>query len=403
MTRRELLGVADVSDTTLLSYAATRLGLDAADCALRGSSASVVDYDLDAITTAGRWWVVADVTTPEGDRQVRFFVKHVQSWTRSPYFAFVPPELREAAAQGVPWRTEPLVYTSDLADQLPDGLTMPAVVDVRFVDDLSAVIWLEAVDTVERDWDPAAVTRTAHLLGRLAASPRVRPLAAIGEADGRRGVRSYTEGRLQGQVVPLLRSDELWQHPALVETFEPGLRARLLGHLDRVGDYIDWLEQVPEGAAHGDACPNNLLRRAGDDDLVVIDFGFWSTQPLGFDLGQLLLGDVQLGRRPASQLASLDPLCVEAYASGVAQEGVDIDLPTLRRAHALHMLLFSGFSAFLVDGLLGGMPGPSSATEDTTAQERLQGLVQHLRERAVLTTFVLDLVDATEGIGQPRR
>ena len=97
MTGRELLGVADVSDTTLLAYAAARLGVAVQDCALRGSAASVVAYDLDAITTAGRWWVVADVSTPDGDRQVRFFVKLVQSWTRSPYFAFVPPELREAA------------------------------------------------------------------------------------------------------------------------------------------------------------------------------------------------------------------------------------------------------------------------------------------------------------------
>ena len=403
MTGRELLGVADVSDTTLLSYAAARLGVRAQDCALRGSATSVVAYDLDAITTAGRWWVVAEVATPEGDRQVRFFVKLVQSWTRSPYFAFVPPDLREAAAQGVPWRTEPLVYTSDLADRLPDGLSMPAVVDVRFVDDLSAAIWLEAVDTVERDWDPATLTRTAHLLGRLAASERVRPLAAIGESDGRRGVRSYAEGRLPGQVAPMLYSDELWQHPALVESFEPRLRARLLHHLGRVGDYVDWLEGVPEGAAHGDACSNNLLSRAGEDDLVVIDFGFWSTQPLGFDLGQLLLGDVQLGRRPAAQLTTLDPLCVEAFASGVAEEGVGIDLPTLRRAHALQMLLFSGFSSFLVDGLLDDMPGPGAATDGTPAELRHEGLVARLRERAVLTRFVLDLVDATEGIGQPRR
>ena len=41
-------------------------------------------------------------------------------------------------------------------------------------------------------------------------------------------------------------------------------------------------------------CTNNLLVQRDSEDLVLIDYGFWSTQPLGFDLSQLLLGDVIL-------------------------------------------------------------------------------------------------------------
>ncbi|MFM6850581.1 MAG: phosphotransferase [Terrabacter sp.] len=391
MGDRTILGTADVPNEQLLAYAAAALALDPADCRLVGSHAEVVDYDLDAITTGGRWWVTAALATPDGPASVRFFVKLVQSWSRSPYFALVPPEFRDLAERGVPWRTEPLVYRSDLAGRLPDGLAMAGVVDVRPVDELSMVVWLREVDVVGSEWPVGELARAARLLGRLAASPRVRPLAAIGEADGRRGVRSYAEGRLTAQVAPLLRADEIWHHPVLEATFAARLRGRLLAHLDRVAEHVDWLETVPEGAAHGDACTNNLLVQRGSDDLVLIDFGFWSTQPVGFDLGQLLLGDVQIGRRPAAALDELEHACLAAYVEGLRDEGCAVTLDVVRRAHALQMLIFSGFSSFMLEGLLdaSGDGGRNPAAPELLAQAA---------ERARITEFVLDLVDETEAV-----
>jgi hypothetical protein len=398
MSDRTILGSADVPDQQLLAYAAAALSLDEADCRLAGSRAEVVDYDLDAITTGGRWWVTADLETPEGPASVRFFVKLVQSWSRSPYFAFVPPEMRELAERGVPWRTEPLVYASDLGERLPDGLTMAGAVDVRPVDELSTVIWLREVDVVESDWPVEQLARAARLLGRLAASPGVRPLSSLGEADGRRGVRSYAEGRLAGQVVPLLRADELWQHPVLAATFDAPLRGRLLAHLDRVGEHVEWLETVPDGTAHGDACTNNLLVQAGSDDLVLIDFGFWSTQPIGFDLGQLLLGDVQIGRRPAATLPAVEQGCLPAYVDGLRDEGCDLPLDVVRRAHALQMLIFTGFSSFMLEGLLEqpGRDGRDGGGDEGKAAA--PDLLEQAAERARIAEFVLDLVDETEAV-----
>ena len=407
MGDRTMLGPADVPDTVLAAYAAAALGLDRSSWELVGSRVEVVDYDLDAITTAGRWWVTADLSTPEGPQAVRFFVKLVQDWSRSPYFASVPPELREMAQRAVPWRTEPLVYQSDLAHRLPPGLTMATVVDVRPVDDLSTAVWLQEVDVVPSGWPTAEVTRAARLLGRLAASPHVRPLAAIGESDGRRSVRSYAEGRLATQVAPMLRADELWLHPVLAATFSPSLRGRLLAELDRVGEHVDWLEGVPEGTAHGDACTNNLLVQAGSDELVLIDFGFWSTQPLGFDLGQLLIGDVQLGRRPAATLHDLEQACLPAYVAGLHDEGCEVPLPVVRRAHALQMLIYSGFSSFLLEALLGPT-GPTGPPDDGNG-DRAPGsaprpsLLEQAAERARITEFVLDLVERTEQRPRGRR
>ena len=54
---------------------------------------------------------------------------------------------------------------------------------------------------------------------------------------------------------------------------------------------------------------------------MLIDYGFWSRQPVGFDLAQLVLGDTQLGRFPVDRLPELDALCLASYVEGLRDEG----------------------------------------------------------------------------------
>ncbi|MDP9219087.1 MAG: aminoglycoside phosphotransferase family protein [Actinomycetota bacterium] len=380
MHERSVLGPADVTDEELAAIVADWLGASRGTVELVDSYAEVVPYDLDAITTAGRFWVRGTARTAAGAVPFSFFVKHVQSWSRSPLFAQVPPEHQEMAEAGVPWQTEPLIYRSDLADRLPQGLTMPRAVAVRDLDDKSGAVWLEEVQAVEWTWTIDQLAQAAYLLGRLAASPSVRELASIGERARSWPVRSYVEGRLSLQILPMLRGEEIWHHPLVAAAFDPGLRVRMLAAGDRVMDYLAEVEQVPLGTAHGDACTNNLLVQPDSDELVLIDYGFWTTQPLGFDLGQLLLGDVQIGRRPASCLGPVENACLPAYVEGLRDEGCDVDAALVRRAHALQMLIYSGLSAIPVEHL-GERPTPE--------------LHRIGAERAAAARFMLDLVDAT--------
>jgi len=108
---------------------------------------------------------------------------------------------------------------------------------------------------------------------------------------------------------------------------------------------VEELEQAPVAAAHGDACSRNLLVPTHGQGFVLIDFGFFGLAPVGFDLGQLLIGEVQLGERSADCLPALEARCLPAYVDGLCAEGLDVDLGVVRRAHALQMLLFSGLSA----------------------------------------------------------
>ncbi len=387
MPDRSALGAADVSDAELASIVAGYLGETPSSVELLDVTAEVVPYELESLTTAGRYWVQGTARTGTGDVPFRFFVKHVQSWSRSPLFESVPPEYRELAESNVPWRAEPLLYRSDLGARLPAGLAMPRAAAVRDIDEKSSAVWLEKIEVVPRVWSVDQLGRAARLLGRLAASPAVRELAAIGSGPGQqRFVRLYVFGRLSMQVLPVLRSDEVWHHPVVAGAFDDDLRARMLAAADRVTEYVDELERVPLGTSHGDACTNNILVRGEPDDLVLIDFGFWAEQPLGFDLGQLLIGDVQLGRRSADDLPEVESACLPAYVDGLRDEGDSTPAAVVQRAHALQMLIYTGLSAIPVE-MLAAPPTPEVM--------RIAG------ERANATRFILDLVDGTVPIAEP--
>lgn len=385
MHHRELLGAADVTDETLTELVAGLVREPADRVTLIDSHVEHVAYDLPTITTAGRYRVRGEALIGARRTSFGFFVKHVQSWGRSPLFAEVPTEIAAMAEAGVPWRTEPLAYRSDLGDRLPRGLRMPRAVGVFDLDDKSASVWLEEIPAVPAEWDAARFSRAAHLLGRLAASPRVRERADVGGFGWT--VHEYLQGRLTHQVLPLIRDDGVWRHPLTAGAFDAALRASLQAAADRAEDLVDELAGLPLGAMHGDACPNNLLITADDDDFILIDYNFFGEGPIGFDLGQLLVGDVQIGRQPASVLQVIDDAIVPSYAEGLRAEGCEISLEVVRRAHALHLMLFTGLSTLPFEHL-GAEPTPA--------------LHQMAAERAAIARFSLGLLEATESTADER-
>lgn len=380
MHDRAILGPADVDDTTYTAMVAALLSADADDVTVVDSTAVEFPYDLPAITTAGRY-VVSGTADVAGERTpYELFVKVVQSWSRSEFFQYVPDEMKAFAEASVPWRTEPLAYGSDLGDRLPDGLTMPRAVGVFDLDEKSASVWLEKVEVTPRPWDDARYQRAAYLLGRLAGSPRVAGLGDVGQRDF--SLQDYATGRLSNQVIPMLHDDGVWQHPLVAATFGDELRERLRAAAARVPAYVEEVLTLPHLPSHGDACPNNLLT-TGENSFTLIDFGFWMPMPVGADLSQLLIGDVQIGKQRAGDLAARDDAQITAYVEGLRDEGCDIPEPVVRRAHALHMLMMSGLSALPVE-LLDQPPSPA--------------LEAQVSDRATIARFCLDRVATTRQI-----
>ena len=372
---RDELGAADVSDRELATMVASHLGQDSVE--LLESRVDAVDYDLPAITTGGRWWVSGHAEAECGRVPFRFFVKQVQSWDRHPFFAFVPEEFRELAVAGVPWKTEAEVYRSDFAHRLPQGLSAPRALGVFDVDASSSAIWMEEVPSRLANWNCQRYERAAHLLGRLAASRELAPLAELRDVEW--SITTYANGRLAIQVVPLLTGEEVWQHP-LCAAFDDELRGRLRVAAARAGELAAEADALPTLLSHGDACPNNLLPGEHADEFVMIDFGFWGRAPVGFDLSQLLVGEVQVGRRGAHGLAGLDEAIVAAYVEGLRAEGCVVPEEQVRRAHALCLLLMTGLSTVPFDLF------------DAPVIPEIQ---RTAADRAAVARYALDLVDAT--------
>ena len=93
-----------------------------------------------------------------------------------------------------------------------------------------------------------------------------------------------------------------------------------------------------------------------------------------------MLGDVQIGRRPAACLHRVEAACLPAYVEGLRDEGCAVPTQQVRRAHAILMLFFTGLSSFPLEHL---------PHEPTPERHRIAA------ERAAMARFILDLVDAT--------
>ncbi|PKH44372.1 hypothetical protein CXG46_02195 [Nocardioides alpinus] len=369
-----MLGDDDVTDAELAAMVADLWCVRAVT--LLDSSAETVDYDVPSILTGARTWVRGHADAGLGAREFTLFVKRVHNWRHSPAFAFVPADIAEWAAASVPWRAEPLLYASDLAERLPEGLGVPRGLRVDEHDDETAVVWIEAVECDPAPWTYDDSVRAARLLGRLSASPQVAPLADIDPQPWH--IDSFVKGRLAFTVLPGLHDDATWRQPTVAEHFgdlRDGLRAAA-GRLDAVAREFDG---SLHRAAHGDACPNNLLRRTGESGLTLIDFGFWRSQPVGFDLSQLLVGDIQIGRQDADDLPERAEACVRAYAAGLADEGLEVPLEQVRRSHAVSLMLFNGLPSL-----------PTEVLPDEAAFDHWT------RQRAAIARYALDVLARTE-------
>jgi hypothetical protein len=290
---RALLGPADVADDELAAFAAAGLGVRHAT--VLTSSAEVFPYDRPAITTAGRYLVTGTARTGTGQvRAFAFFVKVICAYQRSPLRFAIPAHLRARAAALIPWHTEADLYRSDLRDRLPHGLTIPRALAVRDLGQDSAALWLEHLPARRVVWDLRRHARAAYLLGRLAASRAVAPLATA--VHGARTPRVYADGWLTHVVLPALTEDGAWAHPLVRDAFDAPLRRRLLAAADALPALLDELDDAPAATAHGDACTANLLAVSDRDALVMVDLGLCGRAPLGTDLGQLVLGEVQTER-----------------------------------------------------------------------------------------------------------
>jgi hypothetical protein len=343
--------------------------------------ATPIDYDWGSVATAGLWRV--DVTDG-GARAATFFVKLVRHTRLWPGLSHVPTEEAKAAfIDYYPWHYELDIHESAIEAVLPPGLRTPLLHGVVRPDADHMGLWWEFIDQRTEPWDLADYRRAARLLGQLAARRRAGAdvNAALPELARRpqdSALRFYTQARVRTGVLPMLQADGVWRHPVLKEAVrtagDAALPADMLALGERLPRLLDLLDELPQTYAHGDASPQNLLLPAAEPGtIVVIDWGFGTLLPVGFDLGQLLLGLAHAGLTDVSELPAIDAAIFPAYLDGLAAEDYKVDPAQVRAGYVGGLAARSALCAIPVEKL--GQPPTEELTQLCADRLRLTRLM----------------------------
>jgi phosphotransferase family enzyme len=373
---RERLGWALPSARELRST--VRAVLDRQDAEVIDWWVDPVDVALTQPVTAGVHRVRGIAATSTGMIPWSVFVKRVHSFRHVELPAGMPDGLLDWATRVSPWDYEVDVYWSDLHDLLPAGLRLPRLYRVHDGGDERLALWLEDVQTVpDAVWDLPRFERAATLLGRLAA--RLTLADALPTSASRTPgevTRLAYEGPVRLMALPPLLDEATWRHPLLAGR-DPALPADLAELAGRLPRLLARIQRLPQALMHGDAAPQNLLVPADDPGgFVAVDWSTGGLAPVGYDLGQLLIGMAHAGRLSVEDLPEISGTIVPAYAAGLAWDGMPVDVRAVQLGFEAVLVLRSAFLALPLDRL--GEP-PS---------DELERLVT---DRLALTRYLVDL------------
>ncbi len=316
-------------------------------------------YSWGAPATAGLWRV--DVAHEAGTQS--YFVKLLRHVRRWPGLLAVPEQFREELCRAIPWRFEYDICRAGIADLLPDGMRTPTLHYAKEIDDDHVALWWEFVEVDPLPWQPEDFARAAYLLGRLAArrrqgTPANARIPLVPKEMERGALRYFVEHRILIATVGELHALRAQPVPGV----PADLVAEMLALAGRLPGLLDRLDRLPQTYAHGDASPQNLLIPVGKrSERVVIDWGFGTLLPIGFDLGQLLVGLAHAGELAAAELPAIDAAIFDAYLDGLADEDYAVDPADVRLGYVGSLTARSALASL-------GLDEPGGVTPEFLAQ-----------------------------------
>lgn len=352
-TLPELLGAEDVS------AALSGMGIDDPT----GAELAPVGYPSGSPATAALYRL-------RGDGWSLFckVLQHVRHW---PGIEQMPPHLVPDFVDQLPWRAELDLWEPWLVATLPRGLRPPVLHRIVEMPDDRAAVWMEDVLEAPLSCELDRFERAAYLLGRWnARSTDPDLLARCPHTAKNHGLRMYAENAVGFRGLMPLADDTLWAHEWLADHAD--LRAELRELAGEIPAMLDRLDTFTMCVPHGDASPQNLLVPAEDlESFVVIDLSFRTPHPLGFDLGQLLVGLTHAGQVPAARMPAIAAAIVPAYVRGVHEEGITHLDAEARDAFATGVLLRSGFDGFLYELIEDPTPANERAFAERVEMARV--------------------------------
>jgi thiamine kinase-like enzyme len=142
--------------------------------------------------------------------------------------------------------------------------------------------------------------------------------------------------------------DDAWAQPLMREHFGPSLRDGLLQLHLRRERLLEAMEALPRTVCHLDVWPNNLIRRA-DGEVVLIDWAFAGDGALGEDVGNLIPDSVFDLHLPHERLDELDSRLTTAYLEGLREAGWSGDDRLVRLGICASAVKYDWLTAFCLE------------------------------------------------------
>jgi hypothetical protein len=226
------------------------------------------------------------------------------------------------------WRREACAYESGMFAELTDGLRAPECFYIANRSDGSVALWLEDLrGRCGSNWPVARYGTAGRHFGRWQGRTIVEDRIRANRWLSRNWLRTYLTQRDVDDEI--LADDRPWQHAVLAEWFDPGDIARMRAMRADRSMFLDALALLPPVVSHLDLHPRNLFADPSGTT-AVIDWAYVGVGRVGEDVGNLVPDSVLDFHVPVDQIELLDQRITDAYNSGIADAGADIDPSRVR-------------------------------------------------------------------------
>jgi hypothetical protein len=223
------------------------------------------------------------------------------------------------------WKREWFAYQSDVFSDLPDDFYVPHCYKTYEIPGNTIFLWLEDIaDSNIGNWTLDHFAFTAHQLGKL---------NATNFSDYMRKAYPWLSIDRNRQWIKMMPNwkDVLWDHPIMLNHYPPPIENPFRQMLVESERFLSKLDLLPKVLCHGDTYPTNFMARNGKNgkmQTVALDWALMGIQPIGDDLGQFVLGAINMLKGSDEDL--IQESLFDAYIAGLHENGLQID-PTLVR------------------------------------------------------------------------
>lgn len=215
------------------------------------------------------------------------------------------------------WRREAMLYQSELAAELPEGLERPRCLGVTDQSADQLWLWLEDIEERVADWTLDDYGRVAYRVAGLN-SPYLAGEPVPGDGWLSRG---WLRGKMEEAARAVAVLPGALHHPMVRRALPPDVSDWILQTWADREHYLRILDRLPRTLCHIDVFRRNVLFRRHQDSCVLIDWAFVGEGAIGEDLAPLIQGSLLFFEVELDAAPDVERVVLTEYVAGLRDAG----------------------------------------------------------------------------------